>query len=184
MKRPLEDILSDFPNVVERNLPVPEMQLAFIQKKKMRKKPPAIFYTVTAVAAVVIILMIPFFHMERTWADKIIYNGFNCPIDADIVDTSIKDKHSLEKVLDQIIRNVYTDPEYATYQVKSVELAPQSPGGYKGIIKENCSDKVFQNSWVVQLSFPKLEAISASLSQGQIFIAKTKDGWIVWKQYH
>lgn len=184
MKRSINDVLNDLPNVIEKNIPAPEMQLSFLQTNKNRKRSSIIYYAITVAAIVLIILVIPLLSPDKSLAEKIIYKGFNCPSDTEIVKTSSNDKARLESVLDQIIHNVYKDPEYKIYQIKSVELAPQSSGGYKGIIEENCSEVVFQNSWVIQLSFPNLEKISASLSQGQIFVAKTKDGWIVWEQYH
>ncbi|MGE5629770.1 MAG: hypothetical protein ACM3TR_01595 [Caulobacteraceae bacterium] len=115
---------------------------------------------------------------------EIIDNGFNPPASRDVLAAKAKDKESLMKLMDNIIKVRYKDPEYSEYEIKSLELAPQSEGGWKDIVKANSPEKVYQNTWIAQIYFPKMAELSASMSQGQLFIAKTKAGWVVWSQYH
>jgi hypothetical protein len=46
-----------------------------------------------------------------------------------------------------------------------------------------CGEEVARSTWIVELHFPHLEP-SASLSHGQLFVTKTKDGWAAWFRYH
>lgn len=83
---------------------------------------------------------------------------------------------------------LYRGPEYGTYEVTGLaSLVPGqwTPSGiepYRGIAARRCGARVARRSWVIYLFFPKL-AWSASLSQGLVFSARTRRGWIIWYRY-
>ncbi len=183
MKRPLDDILKDLPDVVDRHVPVPEISVKQPERVKNRRKKHGWMFALASLAAALVILIFSFMPFEEVSAE-IIDNGFNPPGDNLVMKASAKDEENLKKVLDDIVKTRYKDKEFENYEVQSVAIAPQSPGGWKDIVKANTSEKVYQNTWIVQLYFPDLAQLSASMSQGQLFIAKTKEGWVVWSQYH
>lgn len=183
MKRPLDDVLNDLPNVVDEHIPVPEISIKQAERTNNIKKKYGWMYAFAGLAAALAILIFSFMPFEKVTAE-IIDNGFNPPGDSVVLKASSKDEESLKKVLDDIVKTRYKDKEFEKYEVQSIAIAPQSPGGWKDIVKANTSEKVYQNTWIVQLYFPDLAQLSASMSQGQLFIAKTKEGWVVWSQYH
>jgi len=183
MKRTLDDILKDLPEVVDRNIPVPEISVKTEKSAGTRRKRRGWLYALSGLAAVLAIMFYAFLPFNEVSAE-IIDNGFNPPEDRLVMEASPKDKESLGKLLDQIVKTRYKDKEFEKYEVQSLAPAPESPGGWKDIVRANTSEKVYLNTWIVQLYFPDMSQLSASMSQGQLFIAKTKAGWVVWSQYH
>lgn len=181
MKRSLDDILMDLPNVADRHISVPEINMEKFKTKKKGKM--GWFYAFAGLAAALAVFIFSFAPFEEV-AAEIIDNGFSPPGDIIVMKASPKDEEGLKKALAAIVKTRYKDEEFKNYEVQSVALAPQSPGGWKDIVRANTSEKVYQNTWIVQLYFPDMASISASMSQGQLFIAKTKTGWVVWSQYH
>jgi hypothetical protein len=183
MKRPLEDILKDLPNVVDKNIPVPEISIDSSQKIRSKKKGRGWVYALSGLAAALAVMLYVFLPFNRVSAE-IIDNGFKPPEDNIVIKAAARDEESLVKLMDQIVKTRYTDKGFEKYELQSLALAPESPGGWKDIIRANTSEKVYQNTWIIQLYFPDMAQLSASMSQGQLFIAKTKAGWVVWSQYH
>lgn len=183
MKRPLDEVLKDLPDIVDKHIAVPEIKIGKVERIRSKKKRRSWMYALAGLAAALAVMIFVYFPFNNVSAE-IIDNGFNPPEDKVVLKASPKDEASLRKVMDDIVKARYKDKEFEKYEVRSVALAPQSPGGWKAIVKANSSEKVYQNTWIVQLYFPDMDKVSASMSQGQLFIAKTKAGWVVWSQYH
>jgi hypothetical protein len=183
MKRPLDDILKDLPNVADKHISVPEISIGGDKKVRGKKKKRGWMYALSGLAAALAVMIYVFMPFKDVSAE-IIDNGFNPPEDKIVLEASPKDEERLRKVLDAVVKVRYPDKEFENYEIQSVALASQSTGGWKDIVKANTSEKVYQNTWIVQLYFPDMAKVSASMSQGQLFIARTKTGWVVWSQYH
>jgi len=85
-------------------------------------------------------------------------------------------------VLPKLISEAYPYDEYKVWKLE--ELKPLSEtDSYFGIGINQGGKEMAENSWIATLKFPKLGS-SESLSQGQLFIVKTKKGWIPWYTYH
>jgi hypothetical protein len=62
--------------------------------------------------------------------------------------------------------------------------APHSVAVYRAIAAHLCGPTVAKRSWVVVVTFPRLVKISADLSYGIVFVARTPHGWRVWYRFH
>lgn len=110
----------------------------------------------------------------------------NCPNVADLVNPGEDAQSEIRAVLPKLIQETYgQDPRYKVYEIKRIiSLKHPESSPYSGIARQQCGKAVAKRSWLVELFFPEFLP-SASLSQGQIFVAKTKDkGWVVWFRYH
>lgn len=54
---------------------------------------------------------------------------------------------------------------------------------YHDIALGQCGTQVAGRSWIVFLTFPAARP-SASLSAGQLYVARTAKGWVIWLRYH
>lgn len=108
-----------------------------------------------------------------------------CPKAGDLVKPDEKAEREIRDVLPQLIQETYgKDSRYQTYEVKRIiSLDDPEASPYSGIAEQQCGKDVAGKSLLVELFFPEFLP-SASLSQGQIFVAKTNEGWKVWYRYH
>lgn len=118
----------------------------------------------------------------------------NCPVLSDLEKTSLKDKKEVLEALNSLVPKTYgigidDYPDmYTKWNVVTAKPFPNTVGSkeeanYFGMAKTFCGKEIAEKSWLVRLDFPK--APGADLSQGQIFLAKSKEnGWFVWFQYH
>ncbi|WP_210471709.1 hypothetical protein [Sporosarcina sp. 6E9] len=117
-----------------------------------------------------------------------------CPVLSELAQTSIKDRKEVIKALHTLIPKTYGTglpnlPDmYTKWHVVTAKPFPETVGikddeDYFEMAKHFCGKEIAEKSWLVRLDFPK--APGADLSQGQIFLAKSKEkGWFVWFQYH
>lgn len=80
------------------------------------------------------------------------------------------------------VASQYSNIDTSGYEVTNAY--PASHGeGFGAIVYRLCGSTIGERTWVVTLRFPKMEP-SASLSQGQLFLARFSGGWKVWFRYH
>lgn len=116
-------------------------------------------------------------------AEPINSSGIQCPGVSTLMPTSPSDEKILRSLLPKIVRQQYPDPlYYEKYEITSIQQAAEA-GVYGKMAANFCGKEIAQSTWVVQLFFPELQP-SASLSQGQLFITKTKRDWHPWFRYH
>jgi hypothetical protein len=108
-----------------------------------------------------------------------------CPNIADLVKPGPDAADEIQAALPKLIRKTYgKDPHYKVWEAKRIiSLADPDSSPYSDIAKQQCGEEVANQSWLVDLFFPEFLP-SASLSQGHIFVAKTKKGWVAWYRYH
>ncbi len=113
-----------------------------------------------------------------------------CPNPKSLAETSIDDRGELLKALESMVPNFYEGEQFSDWKVISATPFPMTIGKreeevYFEIAKRACGGEAAEKSWLVRLYFPLLADVSASLSEGQLFVAKKKDSdWFVWYQYH
>ncbi|MGA8941247.1 MAG: hypothetical protein WB502_00780 [Thermoactinomyces sp.] len=109
----------------------------------------------------------------------------NCPKPSELISPGKNAEKEIRAALPELIRKAYgEDPRYKEWEVKRIiSLKDPKSTPYSGIAVQQCGKRVANKSYLVELFFPQFLP-SASLSQGQIFVAKTKDGWTVWYRYH
>ena len=131
-----------------------------------------------------VVLGMALFGLSSDWpASQVHEPGVACPAVALLVPTSEADAGALRSALSTIVPLQYPDPsEYQDYGITSVRMAAVS-AAYGRVAAHFCGEEVARSTWIVELYFPHLEP-SASMSQGQLFVAKTKDGWTSWFRYH
>ncbi|SRR5712692_8423304 len=124
------------------------------------------------------------FGLSSGWtAEQIEVRGLACPDVSTVVPTNEADEETLRSVLPKIVPLQYPDPsEYQDYEITSLQMAAASTA-YGRMAAHLCGEEVARSTWIVELHFPHLEP-SASMSQGQLFVAKTKLGWTAWFRYH
>jgi hypothetical protein len=61
-------------------------------------------------------------------------------------------------------------------------LGADMPRG--GAAREACGERVFRRTVEVDVVLPRLEQVSASLSQLSYFVSRTPSGWTVWQRIH
>lgn len=108
-----------------------------------------------------------------------------CPKADDLIKLDDRAEQEIRDALPQLIREAYgQDSCYQNYEVKRiVSLGDPAASPYSGIAERQCGKEVAGKSLLVELFFPEFLP-SASLSQGQLFVAKTNEGWKVWYRYH
>lgn len=89
-----------------------------------------------------------------------------------------------KKAVDAVKLSLQTgqDVDQRTFEITSSYPAT-GKGAFAGVAYNLCGPSVGEKTWVVEIRFPKLEP-SASLSQGQAFVARFPSGWRVWYRYH
>lgn len=113
-----------------------------------------------------------------------------CPDPEKLVETSLNDSEDLFRALETIVPDLYKGKEFSKWEAVSITPFPLTVGKqdeeiYFQIAKNYCGGKVAEKSWLVRLHFPKMETGSASMSEGQLFVSKSKESdWFVWYQYH
>jgi hypothetical protein len=115
-----------------------------------------------------------------------------CPEPSELEKTSIRDEIEVIEALNKLIPKTYKSDShpniYSEWQVETALPFPMADGNekeeaYYEMAKNFCGNDVVNKSWLVRLTFPK--APGASIGQGQIFLAKSKEkGWFVWFRYH
>jgi hypothetical protein len=107
-----------------------------------------------------------------------------CPKADDLIKPDDKAGRGIRDALPQLIREAYgEDSRYQNYEVKRIiPLADPEASPYSEIAEQQCGQAVAGKSLLVELFFPEFLP-SASLSQGQIFVAKTDEGWKVWRRH-
>lgn len=81
-----------------------------------------------------------------------------------------------------LVPTIYTTTDLAGWFIASVH--PALPDQGVGQIADGmCGAVVGERTWEVDLTFPS-ELPSASMSQGQLFLCRFRDGWDVWFRYH
>ncbi|WP_245835668.1 hypothetical protein [Virgibacillus ndiopensis] len=138
----------------------------------------------------VIILSAISFHINEVSAQS----SIQCPKPSDLVKVSDKAKKEFLKALQTLVPETYEQGEYSEmyteWEVKTAIPFPETINNnkdevYYEMAKNFCGKEVADKSWLARLHFPKWEGKSASASEGQIFVAKSKDkGWFVWFRYH
>ncbi|MEG9295053.1 hypothetical protein V6B33_01210 [Mangrovibacillus sp. Mu-81] len=118
----------------------------------------------------------------------------DCPVLSELEQTSIQDTKEVIGALNSLIPKTYgTGIDdfpgiYTKWSIVTAKPFPETVGNkeeevYFGMAKSFCGKEIAEMSWLVRLEFP--QAPGASLAQGQIFLAKSKEkGWFVWFQYH
>jgi hypothetical protein len=61
-------------------------------------------------------------------------------------------------------------------------LGAEMPRG--GAARTACGVEVFRRTAEVDVVLPRLERVSASLSQLSYFVSRTREGWVVWQRIH
>lgn len=117
-----------------------------------------------------------------------------CPKPSNLEKMSLKDKEEFLKALNTLVPVTYEKGEFAEkytkWEVRAAIPFTDTVGNkqdeiYYAMAKNFCGKEVADKSWLARLYFPKWEGISASASEGQLFIAKSKEkGWFVWFRYH
>ena len=108
-----------------------------------------------------------------------------CPNTKTLVNTSIANKDELLLKLNKLIRNAYPDEMYKEWNVLEIEPLYKAEGinydkEYYKMVKKLCNKEVAENSWLVELEFPRFLP-SASASTGIMFVVKDKErGWYAW----
>ncbi len=117
--------------------------------------------------------------------EKIPTTSERCPKADDLIKPDDKAEKEIRDALPQLIRETYgEDSRYQNVEVKRIiSLADPEASPYSDIAEQQCGRAVAGKSLLVELFFPEFLP-SASLSQGQIFVAKTNEGWRVWYRYH
>lgn len=81
------------------------------------------------------------------------------------------------------IPRFYTHLDTRRYTVERSYPADAQRAGFAAIPSGMCGEQVGGRTWVVELHFPEMEP-SASLSNGQLFVSRFRDGWWAWFAYH
>lgn len=120
---------------------------------------------------------------EREWSAAAQSSAMECPAVRDIDIAGPEAAAEIRAVVDQLVKGAYpAAPEYQEWEIRRIAPLTQAEA-YHGIAQTLCGAAVADRSWLVELRFPKLEP-SASLSQGQLFVAKIRGRWTTWYQYH
>lgn len=115
-------------------------------------------------------------------AERTNYLGQATPDPTQLRPLKTGDAAKLQALLPEMIPLHYQGPEYEGFEVVKVQTAAEA-GVYGEMVENMAGAKVAASTFVVQLHFPRLEP-SASMSQGQLFITRTRQGWDVWFRYH
>ncbi|MBX6351213.1 MAG: hypothetical protein IRZ11_06870 [Clostridia bacterium] len=183
-----EDLLRDLAARIDAEVPVPPGLRARIEgalaARPRRPRRAWVWAALSAAAALVAAagLYAALAPEPKALANEVRSLGAACPDPASLLPPDEGDEARLRAVLDRIVAAHYQGSEYAGYEVTKLSPAPETMV-YGDMVANFCGEAVEASTWVLQLHFPALEP-SASLSQGQLFVTKTKDGWDVWFRYH
>jgi hypothetical protein len=85
-------------------------------------------------------------------------------------------------VLDWLRTHYQDDPAHLTGARATATLGAEMPRG--GAARAACGESVRNRTVEVDVVLPRLERISASLSQLSYFVSRTSAGWVVWQRIH
>lgn len=130
----------------------------------------------------VIILMIPY--NAKAVNTPLPYLEAKCP-KLSLVNVNANQGEEVLRAVGNLVPKAYPYKEYNSWKVE--EARPLSSEKtfrpYYNLAKELCGNDVAENSWFIQLHFPKISR-GASASTGIMFIAKnSKNQWLVWYTY-
>ncbi|MGE5590359.1 MAG: hypothetical protein ACM3ZA_07055 [Bacillota bacterium] len=171
---------------LEEQIPVPAGLEAGLKQQAARRRGGrrwSVGHWVALAAALVLALGIGAYRYSSTaLAERTTYLGPNTPDPAAVKPLRSDDQAKLEALLPTMIPLHYQGPDFEGFEVVKVQTAAEA-GVYGEMVENMAGAQVAKSTFVVQLHFPKLEP-SASMSQGQLFITRTKQGWDVWFRYH
>lgn len=72
---------------------------------------------------------------------------------------------------------------YLIREMGEAQLLTGQARVYDEIGKSQCGATVASRSWIVFLAFPAALP-SASMSAGQLYVARTARSWVIWFRYH
>ncbi|MBU8589152.1 hypothetical protein KM925_24985 [Priestia megaterium] len=113
------------------------------------------------------------------------YLEAKCPKVSPLVQVDLNQKEEVLLALKELVPKAYPYTEYNSWKVEEARplSSPKTFRPYYNLAKELCGSDVAENSWFIQLHFPKISQ-GASASTGIMFIAKNSQGqWIVWYTY-
>jgi hypothetical protein len=85
-------------------------------------------------------------------------------------------------VLDWLDTHYQEDPADLEGARATATLGAAMPRG--GAARTACGEQVFRRTVEVDVVLPRLERVSASLSQLSYFVSRTPSGWVVWQRIH
>jgi hypothetical protein len=85
-------------------------------------------------------------------------------------------------VLDWLRTHYQEDPADLAGARATSALGAAMPRG--GAARTACGAQVFRRTLEVDVVLPRLERVSASLSQLSYFVSRTREGWTVWQRIH
>ena len=85
-------------------------------------------------------------------------------------------------VLDWLETHYQDDPADLAGARASATLGTAMPRG--GAARTACGEEVRSRTVEVDVVLPRLEQVSASLSQLSYFVSRTSEGWVVWQRIH
>jgi hypothetical protein len=138
---------------------------------------------------IVYMCILIFIYPQISFAEKngdvpFLINNGKCPNLQEL--GHIGSNKGLISALNTIIPDVYKDQDYKGWKVETIAPLPKSahPEAYYEMAKYYCGEEVANNSWFVEVIFPKyLPAYDAS--HKQIFVTKNKQGqWFAWFRFH
>lgn len=120
---------------------------------------------------------------EREWLSVTQDSTVKCPTIVEIDTAGPNAVDEIRAVTNQLVKRSYpTTPQYQEWEIRRIAPLTQAKA-YYGIAETLCGAAVADRSWLIELRFPKFEP-SASLSQGQLFVAKIRGQWTTWYKYH
>ncbi|MGC9933828.1 hypothetical protein [Priestia aryabhattai] len=112
------------------------------------------------------------------------YLEAKCP-KLSLVNVNANHREEVLLALKKLVPKAYPYKEYNSWKVEEARplSSPKTFRPYYNLAKDLCGTDVAENSWFIQLHFPKISP-GGSASTGIMFIAKnSQDQWIVWYTY-
>lgn len=103
-----------------------------------------------------------------------------CPAALPLTPADLPDAEAF--VLDWLRTHYQEDPADLAGARAESSLGTEMPRG--GAALEACGESVRSRTVEVDVVLPRLEGLSASLSQLSYFVSRTSDGWVVWQRIH
>jgi len=112
------------------------------------------------------------------------YLEAKCP-KSSLVNVNANHKAEVLRAVKNLVPKAYPYKEYNSWKVEEARplSSPKTFRPYFNLAKELCGSDIAENSWLIQLNFPKISP-GVSASTGIMFIVKnSQDQWIVWYTY-
>lgn len=107
-----------------------------------------------------------------------------CPSNISLVEPGLNAENEIRASLYRLVPQMYPKThEYTRWEVLKITPLPQA-GAYYGIGARVCTEDVAKQSWFVELFFPNMVPNVTPLNRGQLFLAKSHEGWVAWYKYH